>query len=342
MALITSPILGLYSIIPISLFIFSLPEEQFPEIFENPWRISKAFAVATTATLIIWMFNIWLYGLFKSEAIRWRKAWTRYVASYFITIFVVSCFALFFLLVRADPPVKKFSLIRFYPFLGAIANNTFILILVDLIVTRGKKAELEIEKRQLELANLVAQHEQLKHQIHPHFLFNALSTLKILIKKQPDVAELYVIRLSSFLRSTLSESTQETIKIKKDLSFFEDYMELQKMRFKSAIDYNYYLPDSILEYGTLPIFTLQFLAENAIKHNAFTTEEPLKIDIRYTGDGTIAFSNNLLPKFQKESSTAIGLANLSERYKLLSGPVPKVKIDQEKKQFTVEVNVLEA
>ncbi|NEQ49151.1 MAG: hypothetical protein F6K11_03325 [Leptolyngbya sp. SIO3F4] len=333
MALIISPLMGIYSVTPIALFINSLPggQEKFVEEY-MPFRVLSAIGIIACTVFVQWVINIFLLH----PNVRQRTL--RYVVSYVI-IFVIIGFVDMLMSFGPPRPIEV-GLLYLYPYVGGFTNNTFVLIITELITTRERKAQLELEKAHLEVSHLVARHEELKHKIHPHFLFNALGTLKILIKQDARTAEEYVLRLSSFLRSSLTESEHQQVSIATELEVLEDYMELQRIRFKEALTYSVSIPEAILTQGHLPVFTLQFLAENAIKHNALTVEHPLHIEISYREDGTLLFSNNLLPKYTVESSTGIGLRNLSERFRLLSAPEPRVYENKAEKRFDVTLNIL--
>jgi two-component system, LytTR family, sensor kinase len=89
----------------------------------------------------------------------------------------------------------------------------------------------------------------------------------------------------------------------------------------------------------LPVYALQLLAENAIKHNSFTNEGPLAIDIDYSAaNNTITVKNKIQPKRILEASTQTGLKNLAERYRLLGGE--DIVIVNTGKEFAVTVKIL--
>jgi LytS/YehU family sensor histidine kinase len=219
----------------------------------------------------------------------------------------------------------------------AISLNTVILILLDLILLREKKTKIEIENAQLKQKNSEAMYQQLKQHIHPHFLFNSLNTLKSLLKKSPDVAEDYLIKLSDFLRVSVSAGNDKFVNIKDELKLCLNYLEMQKIRYGVALQFNTDIPEEVAQTGYVPVFSLQFLSENAIKHNALTYESPLQINIIYK-EGRITVTNNLQPKLTNETTTGSGLINLAERYKILSGD--EIIIHTTANQFSVSIKVL--
>ena len=105
------------------------------------------------------------------------------------------------------------------------------------------------------------------------------------------------------------------MKFDEELKLSLDYIEMQKIRFGNSIHFEVNIPDEA-KAGLLPVFSIQMLLENAIKHNAFTTESPLHIKL-FCENGWLTVSNTVRHKVAGESSTGMGLINLSERYKII-------------------------
>jgi LytS/YehU family sensor histidine kinase len=220
--------------------------------------------------------------------------------------------------------------------LFSLSSNTLILIIQDLILLREKKAMIESENARLRIKNIEATYNQLKQQIHPHFLFNSLNTLKTLIRKQPQDAEVYLKKLSDFLRASITLNNENLAKLSDELKFCLDYLELQKGRFGEALKYSIEIPEEV-KSGFVPVFSVQHLLENAIKHNALTVESPLLIEVKYDNDRIIV-SNNLQVKDLTEETTGRGLANLAERYKILSGD--ELIFQSDDTHFSVSLKIL--
>lgn len=190
-------------------------------------------------------------------------------------------------------------------------------LLHNFILLHYLKTQSELEISLLRSANAETTNQLLRQQVQPHFLFNALNVLKSLIKQNPKTAEAYLLRLSDFLRTSFSQNKKGVATVRDEIKLCRDYLEMQKMRFGDALDYTFDVPEQCLD-RCLPFFSLQPLAENAIKHNQLTDERPLHIRVLVEGD-TIKVENNLQRLSRVEGSTGNGLSNLSERYRLLSG-----------------------
>jgi len=215
-------------------------------------------------------------------------------------------------------------------------GNLIVYIIMNYVILIHNKAKLELENTQLKMKNMEAAYLQLKNQIQPHFLFNALNTLKSLIKKQPATAEEYLKHLSDLLRKMISQNQGNTVSLTDEMELCTDYIELQKTRFGESLEFLNNIPENIK--GFLPGFAIQQLLENAIKHNAFTTDKPLFINISYK-DRTITVRNNKQEKNYFEESTGTGLINLSERYRIISGD--DIIINDSGGFFSVTIKILD-
>lgn len=216
--------------------------------------------------------------------------------------------------------------------------NIFVLMVHNYIILVHAKNDAELENARLKFANTEAINQLLRQQIHPHFLFNALNTLKSLIRRHPDKAEEYLIHLSDFLRASISKGHRNIISLRDEIKLSVDYLEMQKMRAGEALKFSIDIDQQASGNRWLPAFSLQPLLENAIKHNVLTSEAPLYLDVIQEGD-YLKVVNNLQVKHQTEVSTGSGLMNLSERYKMLTGE--DILIEDDGRTFTVKIKILQ-
>ncbi|WP_245770818.1 sensor histidine kinase [Mucilaginibacter polytrichastri] len=227
----------------------------------------------------------------------------------------------------------------FFAFVGSgLVVNTLITLLHDSVLLYEHKMYSELELARLHTANAEAMNLALKQQIHPHFLFNALNTLKALYHKDTQVADDYIVHMANFLRASIYHHSANVSKLKDEVNLCYDYLAMQRIRFGSAVDCRITLADETLDNYYLPSFSLQPLLENAFKHNNFTLEDPLQVMISQDGDRLVV-SNNIQKKKIKVMSTNYGLANLAERYRLWSGDEIIIKDGQDK--FSVSIKLLD-
>jgi len=360
LAIFTSTAIGLLTIAPVYIMTFSIAEVLAPETIASILKLSPfpTFVLLLMATVFMtflifafWSINIFLTYTLDKHSIT-ISARTKYIISNVLCILafiliriILTLFGSAYyhqLLTQKMSYINLFQAhsieaIRFIMItLFSLSSNSIILIMQDLLLLREKKAMIESENAQLKIKNIEATYNQLKQQIHPHFLFNSLNTLKTLIRKQPKDAEVYLKKLSDFLRASITLNNENLAKLSDELKFCLDYLELQKGRFGEALKYSVEIPEEA-KSGLVPAFSVQHLLENAIKHNALTTEYPLLIEVKYDNNRIIV-SNNIRLKDSTEETTGRGLANLAERYKILSGD--EIIFQSDDRHFSVSLKIL--
>lgn len=198
---------------------------------------------------------------------------------------------------------------------------------------------MEIQAEQLMKENALAQFEALKNQVSPHFLFNSLSILSSLVHVDADLSEKFIDQLSKAYRYILEQKDNETVSLKTELDFLNSYAFLLKIRFESKFDVKISITDQEAEKYYIAPLTLQLLIENCVKHNRMSQKEPLVITILIGGDYLVVI-NPVRPRDRREriASTGIGLANIKNRYQLLT--TRPVQISSDEDLFTVKIPLL--
>ena len=150
-------------------------------------------------------------------------------------------------------------------FVFPIAGTIFILMLLIIQVIRIGEAYVA-EKHNAELKEELADINMrlMLSQIKPHFLYNALNTIKYLIKKDPKTAEQVVVKFSKYLRANMDSLTQKTpLPVEKELEHVANYTDIEKHRFGDRLNVVYDIECN--DFVILPL-TIQPIVENAIKH----------------------------------------------------------------------------
>jgi two-component system LytT family sensor kinase len=203
----TSTVIAILTIAPIYVIISILNISDFP-LFIGKSVPFKLFLIMiscmTLVVFIIWLLNIFITFLQSKRSYNSFTNNKKYILSYFFCLLLIlAAWSIQSLIKKIDPHQIFLDKTQTFHFMegGLIifTINTVILILQDLTLARETKAVIELENAQLKIKNIEAVLGQLKQQIHPHFLFNSLNTLKTLIKKDSDNAEKYLLKLSDFL-----------------------------------------------------------------------------------------------------------------------------------------------
>jgi len=179
-----------------------------------------------------------------------------------------------------------------------------------------KFKEKAVEAEKLHTLNVAAKLESLHAQINPHFFFNNLSALSVLIHQDVKSADAYLQKLSNIYRYILNNKDQELVTLTEEIDFLNNYMDLLSIRFQSSLTFIIEVEKQCAHF-LLPPAVLQLLVENVVKHNYFTNSEPLEVVIKSNCE-TITIFNKKQLKEAVEFSTGIGLRNISDRYKFLN------------------------
>ncbi|WP_300691670.1 2TM domain-containing protein [Chryseobacterium sp.] len=201
-----------------------------------------------------------------------------------------------------------------------------------------KTSRKEVVEQKLIAKSANAQFESLKNQLDPHFLFNSLNVLSSLIDENPQQAQKFTASMSKIYRYVLEQKDKELVTVEDEIEFAKTYCDLLKTRFEDSVDFTFDVPKEDYRRYVVPL-ALQLLLENCIKHNFATSSKPLAIRIFSDGD-TLCIENNLQVREQIKESSGIGLANIVQRYSLLTKK--NVFIEKSEDYFKVKLPMLSA
>lgn len=189
-----------------------------------------------------------------------------------------------------------------------------------------EKLELELVLKDSELTNL-------KNQLNPHFLFNALNSVRALILEDPKKSRDMITKLASLLRYCLSELDQNTQPLERELEAVRAYLELEKVRFEDRLKYDFFVDEQLLREPVLPM-SIQTLVENAVKHGlarreaggeisiyAIRQKKWMQVDVINTG--------TLLESEKDEYSTGTGVPNTRSRLDKVFGRNSSLTLKQQ-------------
>ncbi len=205
------------------------------------------------------------------------------------------------------------------------------------------KSFKEKARQESELRALVKEAElkKLKYQINPHFIFNSLNSISSLTISDSDKARDMIIKLSNFMRKTLSRNENQMISLKDEIANSSLYMEIEKIRFGDGIEFVESISDDC-KGVQIPSMVLQPLFENAIKHGVYESMEKITIKLSCRKDEkyfVITLQNNFDADGISRKGEGIGLKNINQRLKLIYNQDNLITYDKLNNIFTVNVYI---
>jgi two-component system LytT family sensor kinase len=313
-----------------------------------PGRISvEEVAIWGALTTLVWMcvtpFILWAAQFIPP----WGRSWKR-AAGAFLGI------ALVFAIIRAllgalFVPVLESRALEMKDFPRAVGVQTHGNLVLASIVIGARvfyDASRRIRERErhaltLEAQLARAQLEQLRGQLQPHFLFNAINGIAALVHKDPDRADEMLMELSALLRSTLDLGRSDTIPLRRELEIADHYLHIQSMRFEDRLRIRRDIADDTLSCE-VPALILQPLLENSLRHVVANRTEPSTVEVstRRDGDRLVLSVIDDGPGFDPSSTRlGVGISNTKARLEQLYRGDAQLDFRHDGRQFAIDVNL---
>ncbi|WP_228457023.1 sensor histidine kinase [Chryseobacterium sp. LAM-KRS1] len=247
------------------------------------------------------------------------------------------------------PDIAKMDYRKEMTLLGQwVATNIIISLLIsavntgDYLLENWKKSAIEVTQHKLRAskhkqAAMAAELQALKLQIDPHFIFNNLSVLSELILENQQLGYEYAENFSKVYRYLVINSKKDVISLDEELKFLDSYIFLIKKRIGDGVNFEISINPE-LRNMMIPPLTLQFLVENAIKHNQTLRSNPLQIKIYTLTSKNLVVCNTLIPLINKAESSKVGIKNIMNRFELLGDKKPLIL--QTEKDFLAKIPLL--
>ena len=285
----------------------------------NPWVTQKGkvfmwldmLYYVAVALLLLWIMTT------PTRRHKWGYVWRLLTCLLLLALFY---FIAPHLTRQGDIIITASARRLFNPMLLLKLSATYIIIVLygKIFQMHYKQQEIEVENERLKNENLTWQYNTLVNQVNPHFLFNSLNSLSMLVREgKKDDALVYIDQMSDTYRYIIQDGTAEMTTVENELRFLEAYKYLLEIRYAGKLHVEVEVDKSLYAY-TLPPLSIQPLIENAVKHNTISSSHPMTISISADEDGYIVVANTITPKLEAEESTGIGLRNLSHRCTLLT------------------------
>jgi two-component system, LytTR family, sensor kinase len=191
-------------------------------------------------------------------------------------------------------------------------------------------AQLELRATQLEGQLAQAKLSALKMQLHPHFLFNTLHAIVVLVRQhRVEEADEMLTNLSELLRQTLAGWETQEVPLRREVELINLYLDIQRVRFQDRLTVEMSLSPATLN-ALVPSLVLQPLVENAIQHGVSKSSAPVTIALKSClRDSTLELQvcDNGPGVSEKGSGNGVGLSNTRARLQQLYGERQSLSLD---------------
>lgn len=219
------------------------------------------------------------------------------------------------------PPMDSFFFFHSFHF-----YLPMLLVMVVYAIVRNQSEIIREREDKIKAESLAQQAKwmMLRYQINPHFLFNALNSIRALVGEDDENARSIVTELSEYFRYSLTRNNSALVSLDEEIMAVKSYLEIQKIRFDTRLDVEIELDPATLKCA-VPVFSIQTLVENGIKYGMKTSKDLLHLrihsliegnflHIEVSNTGKLVSTNDL---HEKSESSGTGLANLEERLSYL-------------------------
>lgn len=293
----------------------------------SDWNFVQMWLVPFVIILTMWNV-IMILRDWRINFMDWKKVLV-------IIIFIVILIMIYYGSIQMDQ-VPNWALFVRIPLAGLM-----IFIIQEIILTQARVASLLLEKEQLQSENFKIQLKELRNQMDPHFFFNALNTLRSMVRQNNKNSEKFIMGLSDFYRQILKHNDNTTLPLEEEFTVLRSYLFLMQSRNEKALIIELEdIEDKFLTYK-IPTLALQSVVENCFKHNSMSSNKPLKIVVRIHGGAWIEVRNNIQKKLSPPETSGIGLNLLKKRYQLLHID-EGVKINKDETSFSVRLKLIPA
>lgn len=259
------------------------------------------------------------------------------------TLLILVCNYINFILIQGENPENFFNgtmNFRHWFFLNFALLISAVLHAKSFMEAWKSSTRKEVVEQKIIAKSANAQFESLKNQLDPHFLFNSLNVLSSLIDENPNLAQRFTGSMSKIYRYVLEQKDKELVTVEEELDFAETYAELLKTRFEDSVNFSFNVSEAEKNAFVVPL-SLQLLLENCIKHNFATSSKPLNINVFTSpdnGNKFLCIENNLQERETNKEREGIGLANIVQRYSLITKR--NVFIEKSEDYFKVKIPLL--
>jgi sensor histidine kinase YesM len=297
---------------------------------ENIQRIYYALFLNNTIRVLLFYCNAYLF----IPKLVYRRKRSQYILVLLTFLCVMLLWDRFFfslLIVGIKLNYLNLFILDLPLFIFITLSSTAFRVIRDKIAHNQRVKEKETENLKTELSFL-------RSQVSPHFMFNVLNNMVALARKQSDLLEPSLIKLSSLLRYMLYETDEDKVALEKEIEYLKSYIELQSQRFGKKVQITTSFEPVSNGYVIEPMLLIPFV-ENAFKHGTGLVPDA-QIDIHLMlekGQLDFVVRNRYTDAAEtpKDKTSGIGLNNVKRRLNLLYPKSHSLTIEKEEDWFSV-------
>jgi two-component system LytT family sensor kinase len=320
------------------LIYFSIAVAGYNRFYENKLNLLLVTSVYVVSHALMYYISQYLLPAFSFKK---GKSWLFFIGYVLLAILLsFMMYGLIYLILGDQMPLyfgKEFLSI----FSVFLISNLFmggVLIGIKSMLDKSRQQKLEKERKQ---ESLLSELSYLKAQVNPHFLFNTINSVYVLIKMNPDKAADMLIKLSDLLRSQLYDFSSDKISIEEEIKYLENYIELEKLRRAHRVGVHFEKQGDLTDFSLPPLLLIPFL-ENCFKHLSSHTDQQNLVSIKMMKEGNylkVVFTNTYETQTVPKKEGGIGLVNVRRRLALLFPDKHRLEVEQKEELFLVDLEL---
>lgn len=307
--------------------------------------VLEAFLLAACVILSAYPFTTYLSKRLLRKAMK-QKNMPKFIIQFFAVSIIIS--AIISVILVLFGYLENIGIFPQSEFMSSLNNPGYEFLNASLIslILNLSFCGLRFFEQNIRLQKELAQssHQILKAQINPHFMFNVLNHVNVLIRKEPDLASSLLVQYTNILRYQLYNGEKEVVSIKQEIEFLKDFIEIEKVRWKNNLEVNcsWDIEDDSITLSPLLLITF---VENAFKHVSRSKTEKgfVRIDLKQRNGGLSLFVENSkytdTPTVEKKEASGIGLENIKKRLEILYPNRYNLHISESDKVYSTSLSI---
>ncbi len=300
---------------------------------------------SNTISTICYAFGVYinLYWLMPRLLLK-KKYWLYGVVLIITVLFFAYLTALtlyYYFNVIHQPALKDTFFTSLEGFIFLITEQFMLIAVTSVFYLLDGWYKNEQRLKSLENKNLSTELNVLKSQVNPHFLFNALNSVYVLINSDQNKARETLANISELLSHQLYDGSKERVPLNKELKHIKNYIDLEQVRQGEKVKICWKVEGASQNHSIAPMLLIPFV-ENAFKHGLKSNSSSNKIDIYVSiinGNITFNCSNAINTESRVSEHGGVGLSNVQRRLDLIYPNTHQLEITKNGKIYNVQLKI---